>query len=135
MTRSASAPTLVIGATGRTGRHLVAELVRAEHPVRALVRNPSASSLPADVEVVPGDLTNPESIAQAAAGAQSAFLVWTAPFGTARAVVDALARHVERIVLLSAPYKTPHPFFQQPNPLAVFQAELDRMADDGGVPA
>jgi len=132
MTPSSTAPTLVIGATGRTGRHLVDELGRAERPVRALVRNPSSANLATDVEVVQGDLTSPESIAQAAKGAKSAFLVWTAPFASARAVVDALARHVDRIVLLSAPYKTPHPFFQQPNPLAAFQAELDRMVEKSG---
>ena len=132
MTRTDTAPTLVIGATGRTGRHLVAELARAGRAVRALVRNSSAASFDSGVDVVEGDLTSPESIARAATGAQSAFLVWTAPFGTARPVVDALARQVQRIVLLSAPYRTPHPFFQQPNPLAVFQAELDRMVEESG---
>ena len=122
----------MIGATGRTGRGVVAELIRAGRPVRALVRDPAASSLPAGVEIATGDLTNPESIARAAEGAQSAFLVWTAPFATASAVVAALARHVERIVLLSSPHQTPHPFFQQPNALAVFHAELDRMVVESG---
>ncbi len=132
MTRSEIAPALVIGATGRTGRGVVAELLRAGRAVRALVRNPSVSNLPAGAELATGDLTNPESIASAAEGAQSAFLVWTAPFATASAVVDALARHVERIVLLSSPHQTPHPFFQQPNALAVFHAELDRMVVESG---
>jgi len=58
--------------------------------------------------------------------------VWTAPFATAPAVVSALARNVERIVLLSSPHQTPHPFFQQPNSLAVFHAELDRTVVDSG---
>jgi uncharacterized protein YbjT (DUF2867 family) len=132
MTRSEVAPALVIGATGRTGRGVVAELIRAGRPVRALVRDPAASKLPIAVELATGDLTHPESIARAAEGAQSAFLVWTAPFATASAVVAALARHVERIVLLSAPHQTPHPFFQQPNALAAFQATLDRMVMDSG---
>ena len=126
------APTLVIGATGRTGRGVVAELIRAGRPVRALVRDPALSKLPGDVELATGDLTNPESVARAAEGAQSAFLVWTAPFATASAVVGALALHVEGIVLLSSPHQTPHPFFQQPNALAVFHAQLDRMVMDSG---
>ena len=111
MTRSENAPALVIGATGRTGRGVVAELLRAGRPVRALVRDPATSGLRADVELVTGDLTDPASIDRAAEGAQSAFLVWTAPFATAPAVVEALARRVERIVLLSSPHQTPHPFF------------------------
>jgi uncharacterized protein YbjT (DUF2867 family) len=130
MTRSDTAPALVIGATGRTGRIVVAELLRAERTVRALVRNPATCRLPADVELATGDLTDPESVARAADGARSAFLVWTAPFATAPDVVAALARHVERIVLLSSPHQTPHPFFQQPNALRGFHAQLDQMVMD-----
>ena len=130
MPRSTIAPALVIGATGRTGRGVVAELLRAGRTVRALVRNPEIARLPADVELVTGDLTDPASIARAAEGAQSALLVWTAPFETAPDVVAALARHVGRIVLLSSPHQTPHPFFQQPNPLAAFHAQLDRLVMD-----
>ena len=130
MTQSEKAPALVIGATGRTGRGLVAELLRAGRAVRALVRNPDSAGLPADVELATGDLTNPDSIARAAEGARSVFLVWTAPFATAPAVVAALATRVERIVLLSSPHQTPHPFFQQPNALAAFHAQLDRMVMD-----
>jgi uncharacterized protein YbjT (DUF2867 family) len=130
MTQSEKAPTLVIGATGRTGRGLVAELQRAGRSVRALVRNPDTAGLHADVELATGDLTDPESIARGAEGARSAFLVWTAPFATAPAVVAALATRVERIVLLSSPHQTPHPFFQQPNALALFHAQLDRLVMD-----
>jgi uncharacterized protein YbjT (DUF2867 family) len=109
---------------------VVAELLRGGRAVRALVRNPETAGLPAGVPLVTGDLTDPSSIARAADGAQSAFLVWTAPFETAPDVVAALARHVERIVLLSSPHQTPHPFFQQPNALAVFHAQLDRLVMD-----
>src|SRR5215208_6722783 len=132
MTSSSSAPSLVIGATGRTGREVVAALRRAGRPVRALVRQPATSGLPAEIELVAGDLTDPASIARAADGAQSVFLVWTAPFATAPAVVSALARSVERIVLLSSPHQTLHPFFQQPNALAAFHAELDGMVVESG---
>jgi uncharacterized protein YbjT (DUF2867 family) len=130
MTRSDTAPALVIGATGRTGRIVVAELLRAGRTVRALVRNPATCRLPADVELATGDLTDPESVARVADGARSAFLVWTAPFATTPDVVAALARHVERIVLLSSPHQTPHPFFQQPNALRGFHAQLDQMVMD-----
>ncbi|WP_086847386.1 NAD(P)H-binding protein [Amycolatopsis kentuckyensis] len=50
---------LVTGATGTVGRHLVAELLAAGHHVRALTRSPETADLPAEVELVTGDLTAP----------------------------------------------------------------------------
>ncbi len=55
------------------------------------------------------------------------FLVWTAPPQTAAAVVERLAAHVRRVVFLSSPHQTPHPFFQQPNPIAVLHADIERL--------
>ncbi|MFC9244860.1 NmrA family NAD(P)-binding protein [Streptomyces sp. NPDC057136] len=56
--------TLVTGATGNTGRHVVAELVRRGEHVRALTRNPAAAAgrLPAEVELVAGTHTAPEDL-------------------------------------------------------------------------
>jgi uncharacterized protein YbjT (DUF2867 family) len=53
---------LVTGATGRVGRAVVGSLTAAGLPVRALTRRPEAAALPANVEVVAGDLTVPESL-------------------------------------------------------------------------
>jgi uncharacterized protein YbjT (DUF2867 family) len=39
------------------------------------------------------------------------------------------------VVLLSSPHQTPHPFFQQPNPMARFHAELERLIADSGLAA
>jgi uncharacterized protein YbjT (DUF2867 family) len=61
------------------------------------------------------------------------FLVWTAPPATAPAVVQRVASHAQRVVLLSSPHRTPHPFFQQPNPMAVFHAELERLIATTGI--
>jgi len=124
---------LVVGATGNVGRHVVEALRHAGAPVRALARRPEAAGLPADVEVVAGDLTAPESLGPALDGTSSAFLLWTAPPATAEAVVGRIAARVRRIVLLSSPHQTPHPFFQQPNPVARFHAELDRLVSGAGV--
>ncbi len=55
-------PILVTGATGRIGRAVVAELLAAGVPVRALTRRPDADGLPAAVEVVAGDFTVAESL-------------------------------------------------------------------------
>jgi uncharacterized protein YbjT (DUF2867 family) len=101
-------------------------------PVRALTRNPVSAGFTHDVEVVAGDFTVPHSIDAAVAGARAAFVVWTTAPATAAEVVERLARHVERIVLLSSPHQTPHPFFQQPNPLATIHAGIERLVQGSG---
>jgi uncharacterized protein YbjT (DUF2867 family) len=124
---------LVIGATGRVGRKLVGQLLAAGLPVRALTRRPEAAGLPAGVEVVSGDLTAPESLDAALQGVAAVFLVWTAPPTTAPAVVARLAEHARRVVFLSSPHQTPHPFFQQPNPMAALHAEIERLLAAAGL--
>src|SRR5512143_2730217 len=120
-------PILVVGATGTVGGLVVERLRDAGAPVRALVRRPDVARLPAGVEVTAGDLTAPESLDPALDDVRAVFLLWTAPPPTAAAVVARLAARARRIVLLSSPHQTPHPFFQQPNPLARFHAELDAL--------
>jgi len=126
-------PVLVTGATGRVGREVVTQLLTAGVPVRALSRRPNAAGLPAAVEVVAGDLTVPESLDAALQGAGAVFLVWTAPPATAPAVVERLASHARRVVFLSSPHRTPHPFFQQPNPMAVLHADIERLIAAAGL--
>jgi uncharacterized protein YbjT (DUF2867 family) len=126
-------PVLVTGATGRVGRLVVTELLGAGVPVRALTRRPETAGLPAAVEVVAGDLTVPESLDAALQGVDAVFLVWTAPPATAPAVVERLASHARRVVLLSSPHQTPHPFFQQPNPMAVLHADVERLIAGSGL--
>ncbi|WP_343450266.1 NAD(P)H-binding protein [Micromonospora oryzae] len=129
-------PVLVTGATGRIGSAVVDLLTGAGVPVRALVRRAeSAATLPADVEVVTGDLTVPGSLDAALPGVGAVFLVWTAPPQTAPAVVDRLAAHARRVVYLSAPHRTPHPFFQQPNPMAALHAGNERLIAATGLDA
>jgi uncharacterized protein YbjT (DUF2867 family) len=127
-------PVLVIGATGRIGRGVVDRLLDAGAPVRALTRrSDAAATLPANVEVVTGDLTVPESLDAGLRGVGAVFLVWTAPPTTAPAVVERLATHVRRVVFLSSPHRTPHPFFQQPNPMAVLHADIERLIAAAGL--
>jgi len=128
-------PVLVIGATGRVGRGVIAELLAASVPVRALTRRPGTAALPAGVEVMAGDLTVPESLDRALQGISAVFVVWTAPPMSAPAIVERLARHAPRVVLLSSPHQTPHPFFQQPNPLAALHAGIERLIAESGVPS
>ncbi len=57
----------VAGATGETGRRIVQELVARQIPVRALVRNITTARaiLPAEVELISGDVLDSNSIATA----------------------------------------------------------------------
>jgi uncharacterized protein YbjT (DUF2867 family) len=126
-------PVLVTGATGRIGRAVIAELVGAGVPVRALTREPATAALPAGVEVVAGDFTEPGSLGAALQGVRAVFLLWTAPPATAAAVVERLASDPRRVVFLSSPHQTPHPFFQQPNPTAHLHAEIERLIAAAGL--
>jgi uncharacterized protein YbjT (DUF2867 family) len=134
MTRTHVPPVLVTGGTGRVGSAVVGLLVDAGVPVRVLTRrSEAAATLPANVEVVTGDLTVPESLDAALRGAGAVFLVWTAPPATAPAVVERLAAYPRRVVFLSSPHQTPHPFFQQPNPMAVLHADIERLIAAAGL--
>jgi uncharacterized protein YbjT (DUF2867 family) len=126
-------PVLVTGATGRIGRLVVDRLLDAGVPVRALTRRPADARLPSAVEIVAGDFTAPDSIDAGLMGARAVFLVWTLPFATAPAVVERLAARTNRVVFLSSPHQTPHPFFQQPNPAATLHANLERLIADRGL--
>jgi len=123
---------LVIGATGRVGRQVVAQLP-GNLEVRALARNPQSAHLPPHIEVVPGDLTAPESLPAALRGTDAVFLVWTAPPATIAPVIQQIATHARRIVLLSSPHQTPHPLFQQPNPLARMHAQIEKTIASAGL--
>jgi len=66
-------PTLVTGATGFLGWHIARELAERGECVRALARNPAAKSLTPpvrdfEVQTVPGDLRDLESLSRAVEG-------------------------------------------------------------------
>jgi len=134
MTETRVSPVLVTGATGRVGRVVVDLLVDAGVPVRALThRSEAVTTWPANVEVVTGDLTEPESLDAGLQGVGVVFLVWTAPPATAPAVIERLATRTRRVVFLSAPHNVEHPFFRQPNPMAVLYAEIERLIVAAGL--
>jgi uncharacterized protein YbjT (DUF2867 family) len=124
---------LVIGATGNVGRQVVSQLAVAGAQVRAMTRNLEAAGLPPQVEVMPGDLTIPETLDACLNGIEAVFLVWVAPLVTLSAVLERIAKHAQRIVYLSAPLKTPHPFFQQPNPFREITAQIERLIETTGL--
>src|SRR4029079_1432376 len=114
-------------------RLVIDELLAAGVPVRALTRRPAAAGLPPDVDVVSGDLTQPESLDAGVHCLGAVFLGWHAAPATAPAVVARLATHVQRVVFLSSPHQTPHPFFQQPNPMAALHAGIEHLIAETGL--
>jgi uncharacterized protein YbjT (DUF2867 family) len=94
---------LVTGATGTIGRPLIDALVNDGVKVRAVTRDPQATDLSADVEVVEGDPARPDTIAPYLDGVTAVFLHPRAA-GDAAGELLALARErgVKRVVALSA---------------------------------
>ncbi|MBV7532345.1 SDR family oxidoreductase [Chitinophaga sp. sic0106] len=79
MNTISTTPTILLtGATGKVGTYLTRQLAQQGIPFRAMVRNredvPKLSSLPG-AEVVLGDFDHPDSLRQAVAGIESAFLL------------------------------------------------------------
>ncbi|NET57697.1 MAG: NAD(P)H-binding protein [Symploca sp. SIO2E6] len=107
----------VAGATGETGRRIVKKLVERNIQVRALVRNLETAKviLPAEAELVVGDVLQPESLKAAiadstillcATGARPSFDL-TQPYrvdceGTKNLVDVAKSKGIEHFVLVSS---------------------------------
>jgi uncharacterized protein YbjT (DUF2867 family) len=124
---------LVIGATGTVGQQVVLQLTKMGACVRAMTRHPETAHLPPDVEVAKGDLTNPNTLDECLNNVDSVFLVWTAPMSATDAALARIAKRARRIVFLSAPLKTPHPFFQQPNPARTLALHIEELIEQSGL--
>ncbi len=105
---------LVVGATGSIGRLVVTEAIRQGHQVRALVRDLGrASQLHAGAQRVLGDLTRPDSLAEAVEGIDAIVFTHGADgggkagaehvsYGGVRNVLVALHGRQARIALMTA---------------------------------
>ncbi|GAA1357829.1 SDR family oxidoreductase [Arthrobacter rhombi] len=105
---------LVVGATGSVGRHVVAESVRQGYATRALVRNPSrAGRLDPGAQLVIGELTRPETLAEAVADIDAVVFTQGSSYGDAAAaeavdygavrnVLQALGGRPVRIALMTS---------------------------------
>ncbi|MFC4120030.1 NmrA family NAD(P)-binding protein [Nonomuraea zeae] len=120
---------LVTGGTGNVGANVVRQLLDAGEKVRVLTRNPGGHSLPDGVEVVPGDLTRPGTLAEALSGVERAFLfpVFDAVGGFLDAARKAGLRHV---VLLSSSAVT----FATPGWVGEQHRRLEQAVEASGVP-
>lgn len=118
---------VVTGATGNVGRPLIARLVAAGAPVRAVTRSPNTARLPADVEVV-------TSIADALPGASAVFL-------NSRALGDRLAdvvagcgsAGITKLVALSAINVDDDDALQPSRFRGDRNREVEHLAEDSGL--
>jgi len=96
---------LVTGATGQIGKQVVQQLTQRGAQVRALVRDPAKADFPSNVEVVQGDLLDPDSLRVAYQGVKTLFLLnAVAPDEFTQALIALnLAKEagIERLVYLS----------------------------------
>lgn len=90
----------VIGATGTVGRAVTSEL-RSSGAWDVVAVSRTAQ--------VQADLTVPSTLDMPLRGVDAVFLVWTAAADAAPAAIERIARHVNRLIFLSAPHKTAHP--------------------------
>ncbi|MFB7230718.1 SDR family oxidoreductase [Streptomyces fimicarius] len=104
---------LVTGATGTVGRRVVEQLLERGAHVRALTRDPARAELPAGVDVVRGDLTDPASLEPALDGVTGLHLITFggglfAPLETGEEILG-LARKagVRRVTVLHGGGATP----------------------------
>jgi uncharacterized protein YbjT (DUF2867 family) len=105
---------LVVGSTGSIGNLVVEEAVRQGYVVRALVRTPSkARRFPTQVDVIPGDVTHPETLTAAVAGVDAIVITLgsdgkgkvgaeTVDYGGVRNILRALGSQKPRIALMTA---------------------------------
>src|SRR5689334_17590089 len=124
---------LVIGGTGNVGRHVVDQLLARRARFRVMTRNPDEARLPSHAEVVRGDLTIPATLDPCLDGVDTVFLVWVAPPAAAPGALERIAAHARRIVFLTAPLNTPHPFFQQPNPSRDLAERVEQLIHTSGL--
>lgn len=121
---------VLTGATGPVGRSLVTLLAGEGAEIRAVTRTPPAADLPAQVEVVAGDPSQPETMAAALSGATTLFLHSRAVNDAASDLV-ALARElgVRRVVALAAA-NVDDDFAYQPSR---YRGDRNKEAEDAAV--
>ncbi|MDA2807762.1 NAD(P)H-binding protein [Nocardiopsis suaedae] len=124
---------LVTGATGTVGGAVARRLAGAGEDVRALVRSPEAARLPAGVEVMRGDLSDPASVEAAMHGIDGVFLVWPLP-GAAPVVpvLEAVRLHAERVAYLSSAGADPAAE-EHGDPITATHSEVERALAASGL--
>ncbi|MBU1250297.1 MAG: SDR family oxidoreductase [Actinobacteria bacterium] len=100
----------LFGATGKTGRHVLAQALEAGHSVRALARRPEALDAHERLAVVAGDVRDSDAVRETVRGSDAVVSVFGQVKGSpptlqtegTQAIVDAMAEQgIRRIISLS----------------------------------
>ena len=126
---------LVTGGTGRVGRQVVAELRRRGAAFRVLSRDPArAREVLGDVDVVEGDLDQPDSLDRATAGVERVFLLSPGAPNQVEQEGNVLAaslwtgvRHIVKQSVIGAS-------LQSPSALVRWHAEAEQLIVSSGIP-
>ncbi len=146
---SQPSPVLVVGATGRTGRLIVDQLLKRQIPVQALVRDAARGRavLPRSTRLCVADLCRRETLAGAMEGV-SAMIVATCGsggrenspvfvdyFGTRHLMSEAVAAGVGLVVLISSIYASRPDYYQDVEPMSLgWKARAEEVVRASGVP-
>ncbi len=126
---------LVTGGTGRVGRQVVAQLRRRGTAFRVLSRDPArAREVLGDVDVVAGDLDQPDSLDPALAGVERVFLLSPGAPNQVEQEGNVLAaslwtgvRHIVKQSVMGAS-------LQSPSALVRWHAEAEQLIVSSGIP-
>jgi uncharacterized protein YbjT (DUF2867 family) len=143
-------PVLVVGATGRTGRRIVARLVEQGVPVRALVRDEARAreTLPEGIELFVGDVRRAETLAEPVAGARAVVIAACSSgaergndpetvdyLGTCHLMEHATPAGVERVLFVSTIYASRPEHYQDMEPTSLgWKARAEEVIRGSGLP-
>jgi uncharacterized protein YbjT (DUF2867 family) len=122
---------LVVGATGNVGGEVAAQLSEMSVPVRALLRNPQGANIPEEIERVRGDLSQPETVAEALHGVDSVFLMMPPASANIPAFAERASGRVRQIVFVSSAAVRDDEVAS--DPLAMLHADAEKAIERSGV--
>ena len=142
-------PVLVVGATGRTGREIVARLIERDVSVRAVVRDAvkGLEVLPPELSQYLGDVRRSETLREPVAGARAMIIATCSSadhgneaeavdyLGTSHLIEQAAAADVEWVVFISSIHATRPEHYQDVEPTSLgWKARAEEAIRSSGVP-
>ena len=144
-----AAPVLVVGATGRTGRLIVARLLERGVSVRALVRDAAKGNevLPPEVPKFIADVRRAETLIEPMAGVGAVIIATYGSterdnnaeivdyHGTRNLIVQAAAADVELVLFISTIYASRPEHYQDVEPTSLgWKARAEEVIRGSGIP-